>query len=182
MDEPERNVPDTIMDKPESHSKIDLEQAVRDHYKQVYRFALHLTRHQEDAEDLTQHAYEKLTVKHKEVRDPSKVKSWLQAIVYRKFLDQKRRFIRFPQVEFNEEQETHAGDAADSGRGVDAKTALEKLHALEDDLRAPLILFYLESNSYRDISKILDLPIGTVMSRLYRGKALLFNQLQGEKS
>ena len=182
MEGPERDAPGAVMEKPDDIPKIDLEAAVRDHYRQVYRFAFHLTRHQEDAEDLTQHAYEKLTAKHEQLKDPSKVRSWLQAIVYRRFLDQKRRIIRFPQVEFNEEQEAPNTDSPDSGRRIDARAALEKLHQLEDDLKAPLILFYLESNSYREIATILDLPVGTVMSRMYRGKALLFNHLKGNKS
>ncbi len=182
MNGSERDAPVNVMDEPDDYIPIDLEQAVRDHYKTVYRFAWHLTRHQEDAEDLTQYAYETLSRKHLQVRDPSKVKSWLQAVVHRKFIDQKRRFIRFPQVEFNEEQDTHTQEQADSGLGIDAKTVLEKLHGLDDDLRAPLILFYLESNSYKEIANILELPIGTVMSRLYRGKAMLYNLLQGKES
>ncbi len=164
------------------NQKVDLEKAVREHYKQVYKFALHLTRHAEDAADLTQHAYEILTRKHQEIVDSSKVRSWLQSIVYRKFIDQKRRIIRFPQVEFNEEHDARHGSNPDNAGRIDAKAALAALYELEDDLRAPLILFYLESNSYKEIAVVLELPVGTVMSRLYRGKAKLLNLLNGEKS
>lgn len=172
---------DAVMEKP-AEQPIDLEAAVGDHYKQVYKFALHLTRHAEDAADLTQHAYEILTKRHQEILDPSKVRSWLQSIVYRKFIDQKRRIIRFPQVEFNEEHDAHHSSNPNHTEQIDAKAALAALYELEDDLRAPLILFYLESNSYKDIAVVLELPVGTVMSRLYRGKAKLLNLLNGEKS
>lgn len=165
-----------------NREKIDLEKSVRDHYKQVYRFAYHLTHHAEDAADLTQFAYEKLTEKHHEIRDASKVKAWLQSIVYRKFVDQRRRVIRFPQVEYNEElggAEVSQHDAPDR---LDGSTAMEAMKSLDSELQAPLALFYLESHSYKQIAELLSLPVGTVMSRLYRGKKKLYQLLTGESS
>ncbi|MEX0331220.1 MAG: RNA polymerase sigma factor [Puniceicoccaceae bacterium] len=158
---------------------VDLEEAVRDHYKDIFRFAMHLCRNQDDAADLTQFAYEQLTRKHREVRDPAKVKSWLNAVVYRKFIDQRRKVIRFPSVPIDEEAVGSDPIVTNPSRKLDAKTALAALHELEDDLRAPLSLFYLESIPYKEIARILDLPVGTVMSRLYRGKVKLFNRLTG---
>lgn len=160
----------------EMNGRIDLEAAVRDHYKPVYRFAYSLAKNQADAADLTQYAYERLAMKWKQVADPSKVKGWLQSTVYRKFLDQRRRVTRFPEVELNEEYGHQAEQPADQNR-LDAKTATEALMQLEEDLRAPLALFYLESCSYKNIAEMLDLPVGTVMSRLHRGKARLYEIL-----
>ena len=169
------------MEPSHGHKEIDLEAAVREHYQYVYRFALHLTRHPEDAADLTQYAYEKLARKHASIQDPSKVRSWLHSAVYRKFIDQKRRVIRFPHVEFDEHQSNHVSEQPERGRTMDAKAALEALYEMDDDLRAPLILFYLESHTYKEIAEILELPVGTVMSRLYRGKGRLFNMLTDGK-
>jgi RNA polymerase sigma-70 factor (ECF subfamily) len=163
-------------------SKVDLEKAVHDYYKGVYRFALYLSKSPDDAADLTQFAYERLTRKHADITDPSKVKAWLNSTVYRKFLDQKRRLTRFPETEFNEELGGHEAPATDGGDRVDAAAAVDALNELEDDLRAPLALFYLESYPYKKIAAILDLPIGTVMSRLYRGKLKLYQHLTGEPS
>ena len=156
---------------------VDLEQAVELHYRKVYHFALHLARDPEEAADLTQYAYEQLTRKHEQIRDPGKVKSWLQSTLYRKFIDQKRRIIRFPQVELDEEATAGEGDGPFPGNSIDAKAAVKALYQLEDHLRAPLSLFYLESCSYREIASILDLPVGTVMSRLHRGKQQLYTNL-----
>ena len=168
--------------RPAEQGEVNLEQAVRDHYKHVYRFALHLTKHPEDAADLTQYAYEKLTRRHREIVDPAKVKGWLNAVVYRKFIDQKRRVVRFPEVELDEASGKHSATQEDASRRIDSAAALEALGELEDDLRAPLSLFYLEAVSYKEIARIHDLPMGTVMSRLYRGKIKLYQTLTRESS
>lgn len=60
---------------------------------------------------------------------------------------------------------------------LDAVAVQEALLAIEDRYRAPVVLFYMKQHSYREIAEILDIPIGTVMSRLARGKALLREQL-----
>lgn len=160
----------------DSHSGIDLEAAVRDHYKLVYRFAYSLVKNQADAADLTQYAYERLTMKWKQIQDASKVKGWLQSTVYRKFLDQRRRVTKFPEVEMNEE--FHEADEQSTGETkLDAQMAIDALMGLEEELRVPLSLFYLESCPYKKIAEVLDLPVGTVMSRLHRGKAKLYKLL-----
>jgi len=161
---------------------VDLEQAVRSHYQKVYYFALHLTRQAEDAADLTQYAYEQLARKHRQIADPGKVKSWLQTTLYRKFIDQRRRIIRFPKVELDEENFPHAESDHNPGDRLDSETALQALLQLDEDLRAPLSLFYIDACSYREIATILELPVGTVMSRLYRGKQKLYQMLTREES
>ena len=160
---------------------VDLEQAVHDHYKSVYRFAMHLARNQPDAADLTQFAYEQLTQKYREIRDPAKVKSWLNAVVYRKFLDQRRKVIRFPSVPLDAQEELPETKSVSPQRKLDSQEAIKALHELEDDLRAPLSLFYLESIPYKEIARTLDLQIGRGMSRLHRGKEKLFNRLTGKR-
>jgi len=59
----------------------------------------------------------------------------------------------------------------------DSATVLQGLREVEEPFRAPLTLFYLEQFSYQEIADMLDVPIGTVMSRLSRGKALLRQRL-----
>jgi RNA polymerase sigma-70 factor (ECF subfamily) len=160
---------------------VDLEKAVTLYYKDLYRFALSLCRHPQDAADLTQFAYERLSEKASQIEEPEKVKSWLQSTLYRKFIDQRRRSTRFPNVEFVEEHPDVERTAPDCAKRLDAQAALAALQELEEDLRAPLALFYLDGYSYKEIARTLDLPQGTVMSRLYRGKKHLFELLTQPK-
>jgi RNA polymerase sigma-70 factor (ECF subfamily) len=60
---------------------------------------------------------------------------------------------------------------------LDGATVVQALRQLDETFRAPLALFYLEDHSYRDIAEVLEIPIGTVMSRISRGKELLRKQL-----
>ena len=161
-------------------SKIDLEEAVHLHYKAIYHFALHLAKEPNDAADLTQYAYARLAEKQDQVADTAKVKAWLHSTLYRKFIDEKRKVIRFPHVQFDEEIATPDRPDTHTATRIDAKAAVKALGELDESLRAPLSLFYLRSHSYKEIARILDLPVGTVMSRLHRGKEKLYQLLTKE--
>jgi predicted DNA-binding protein YlxM (UPF0122 family) len=63
-------------------------------------------------------------------------------------------------------------------KNLDAALVLDALQALDDNFRAPLAMFYLENLSYKEIAEMLELPLGTVMSRLSRGKAQLRRRLE----
>ena len=149
------------------------------HYKNLYYFALNMTRNGSDAEDLVQQTFLKLAKNYSKIRDITKVKSWLFSTLYRQFIDQKRKVNRYPEIQY-EETSTDALVAEPSGigKGVDAATVVTALKGLKESLRVPLTLFYFEQYSYQEIADVMELPLGTVMSRLYRGKGELFNQLK----
>ena len=153
------------------------EQTVNSYYEPLYRFALSLTRQEADACDLTQETFRRLADKGHQLRDQSKVKTWLFSTLYRVFVNTWRWESRFPHLEIGAvEQELPPTPSSVADR-IDSATARDALERLDEIYRAPLALFYLEEHSYREIAEILDIPTGTVMSRISRGKALLRQML-----
>lgn len=138
-------------------------------YDPLYRFALSLAHNEDDAQDLTQATFLKWAKKGDTLRDRSKAKTWLFSVLYREFLDQAKRSRRFPHSELHDDQVPTANSPS-AERKIDAAAAVEALAQLDKRFRAPLILFFMENHSYQEIAEILDIPIGTVMSRLRRGK------------
>jgi RNA polymerase sigma-70 factor, ECF subfamily len=149
------------------------EEAVSAYYEPLYRFALGLSRSEADAADLTQRAFEKFATKADSLRDKAKTKTWLFTTLYRDFLQQKRHATKFPQAELDETVDASIVVLPRGDVTADANSALAALNALEEPFRSALVLFYLQDLSYREIAEILEVPIGTVMSRLARGKEML---------
>jgi RNA polymerase sigma-70 factor (ECF subfamily) len=149
-------------------------QLVDANYASLYRFALSLAKNQADASDLTQQTFFIWATKGQALRDVSKAKSWLFTTLYREFLRGRRREGRMTALE-----DLPSGEADPPAPEVDLVSALDAgavvtaLQEVEEIFRAPLTLFYLEELSYQEIAEALDIPIGTVMSRLSRGKTQL---------
>ncbi len=153
----------------------------------LYAVALNLTRNVADAEDLTQNAVVKALRFHDKFKEGTYIKAWLLTILRNTFINEYRRRSRLPlQVELSG---TEAADvpvtpkAADDLGHVEAMLELlddEVRHAvaaLPEDFRQAVIMADLEEKSYKDIAEIMGCPIGTVMSRLYRGRKILRVQL-----
>ena len=85
----------------------DFEQIVSQHYEPLYRFAFSLTHAEADACDLTQQTFYIWATKGHQLRDRSKVKSWLFTILHREFLNIRKRALRFPHFELNDGIEDH---------------------------------------------------------------------------
>ena len=157
-------------------SAIDFQQLVDRQYAPLFRFALSLAKSEADAADLTQQTFFLWASKGNQLRDPSKAKSWLFTTLYREFLNRRRHEVRFPKVELDDVHEDEMAILPNMN-ALDSATVLQALGEVEEPFRAPLTLFYLEQFSYREIADVLDVPTGTVMSRLSRGKALLCQRL-----
>jgi RNA polymerase sigma factor (sigma-70 family) len=165
-----KSLPTTPMDV----DKLSFEQLVDSYYESLYRFALSLTRREADALDITQQTFYRWATKGGQLRNNAKVKSWLFTTLHREFLAIRRREVRYPHLEISEvEEEKLAPAPASLANKMDGESLIQALYQIDELYRAPLVLFYLESHSYRDIAEVLDLPAGTVMSRLSRGKELL---------
>ncbi len=152
---------------------LDFEKLVEDFYMPLYRFALSLSRRESDAADLAQQTFLLWAKKGHQLRDGSKVKTWLFTSLYREFLGRKRRQDRFVESENNAEAISAQTVPATVVNQLDSAIVQRALFALEELYRAPLTLFYLQDHSYKEIAETLEIPIGTVMSRISRGKAEL---------
>ena len=150
-----------------------LAEAVHEHYATVYRFAFALAKYETEACDLTQQTFYVLASKGDQLRDASKLKSWLMTTCYREFLQLVRHRQRFPDVEFSIAEDEQIAVTPDVDDQIDAETVMQALQELEELYRVPVALFYLRQHSYKDIAALLGVPIGTVMSRLSRGKKQL---------
>ena len=152
---------------------IDFEQLVNRFYEPLYRFALSLARREAEACDLTQQTFYLWATKGHQLRDKSKVKTWLFTTMHRAFLGSRRRETRFPHHEFDQVSHELPSLSPTVVNDLDGNIALEALLSVDELYRAPLTLFYLKEHSYKEIAKLLERPIGTVMSRLSRGKQQL---------
>ncbi len=149
------------------------ESFVDENYQGAYRFALSLCRDHHEACDLTQQAFYIAQTRSHQLRDAGKRKQWLFTILHREFLRTVRRETtrHAHDVELNASETTQISE--DHAANMDAKTLLTILQSMEEHFRVPITLFYIEQISYKEISQILNVPIGTVMSRLSRGKQVL---------
>jgi RNA polymerase sigma factor (sigma-70 family) len=147
----------------------DFDQIVSECYEALYRFALSLARTEADACDLTQQTFYIWATKGHQLRDRSKVKSWLFTILHRQFLSICRRAVRFPHLELSEANEELPVVPPEMTNTLDETRVLEFLGKLQEPYRAAVSLFYLEEYSYKEIAEILEVPIGTVRSRISRG-------------
>jgi RNA polymerase sigma-70 factor, ECF subfamily len=143
------------------------------HYGALYRYALALSGSQSAACDLTQETFY-LWIRHRGgIRDESKTKGWLFTTLYREFLKTRRRSARFPELEISEAE----GDLPQIQPGevekMDSDLVMQALQEVDERYRSSLSLFYLERMTYSEIAETLETPIGTVMSRISRGRSQL---------
>lgn len=148
------------------------------HYAALYRFALSLTRSSSDAGDLTQQTFFIWARKGEQLRDASRAKSWLFTTLYREFLRGRRRADTVVALEdLSPADSDPPAPEVDVVSGMDAHLVVEALQDVDEVYRVPLTMFYMEEFSYKEIAEALEVPIGTVMSRLSRGKAQLRSSL-----
>ena len=151
----------------------EFEELVDQYYQALYRFGFSLAKNPDRAADLVQQTFVIWAQKGHQLKDRSKAKTWLFTTLYREHLGNARRSQRHPEMEIGEVEHELPHEEEESGRKIDAQRAVALLSQLDETFRAPLTLFYLQQHSYKEIAEILDVPIGTVMSRISRGKEQL---------
>src|SRR5213592_759459 len=110
----------------------DFEQIVSQYYEPLYRFALSLTRTEADARDLTQQTFYIWAARGHQLRDRSKVKSWLFTALHREFLNIRKRAVRFPNVELSDANEDLPTISVEIVNTVDAARLLECLAQVQE--------------------------------------------------
>ena len=153
------------------------EEIVRDHSARVYRLAYRLTGNPHDAEDLTQDVFVRV-FRSLHRFQPGTFEGWLHRITTNLFLDgaRRRQKIRFDGLADGAVEKLKSGWPTPSEMLADADLdhdVAAALAALPPDFRAAVVLCDIEGLTYEEISEVLDIKIGTVRSRIHRGRAQL---------
>ena len=161
------------------NTQPDLAQLIEQHYEALYRYAYRMSGGAADAEDLTQHTFLMAQQRLDQLREPDKARAWLFTILRNAFLKSIRRDKKGT-VSLNELPDPVQETTDHSNITVDSDDLQKLLNQMPADFRDAVVMFYFGEFSYREIAEQLDIPAGTVMSRLSRGKAWLRTRLASQ--
>ena len=155
---------------------MDVAQLVAEHHRAVHAYAFRLSGSIPDAEDLTQQVFLVAQQKLGQLRKEGSARSWLFAILRNCFLKNRQRRRPVPAASLQLNINTVPAEIPEE-EDIDLERLQQAINQLPDGFRLVLVMFYFEERSYREIAEGLDLPIGTVMSRLARAKQHLRSKL-----
>ncbi len=152
--------------------RFDIAGLVAEHHADLYRYAYRLTGSVQDAEDLTQQTFLVAQTRLEMIRGVENPRAWLFTVLRHCFLKGKRKRmpLSIPDLEIHVDEIPHH---VDHDPQIDSERLQAALDRLPDPFKLVLMLFYFEDYSYRQIAEELNLPVGTVMSRLSRAKSYL---------
>ncbi len=159
------------------------------HAQALYNFAYTKTLEEEDAKDLVQDTFLKAFRFISSFRKGTKAKAWLFRILNNSFINEYRKKKREPsKVDYNDVESVYNSDDVQYNTTIDLRSetvqnklgdeVTNALNSLAHDFRISIILCDLEGFTYEEMAKILDIPIGTVRSRLHRARNLLKDSLR----
>ncbi|WP_263641515.1 RNA polymerase sigma factor [Marinobacter confluentis] len=160
------------------------------HLEPMYRFAFRLAGQQQDAEDLVQDVVVKLYTRLDELEAVEQLRPWLNRVLYRQFIDSVRRKGRRADVAITEfepsgdtklldDQPAELPDIAEQLDLAKLGPALDRvMRTLTPDQRTLILLYDVDGWSQEDVAIVLDIPLGTVKSRIHRCRARLRKKLQ----
>ena len=157
---------------------------------QVYRVARHLVGTREEAEDLVQETYARAFRSWRQFHPGTNIRAWLLRILTNLNIDRGRRAQRTPQTQplepgdyylYNRlEEDLGPADEERVRERLSQDSIVNALSAVPHDFRDAVVLVDIGEFSYQDAAQILDIPVGTVMSRLHRGRRILKKELAEE--
>jgi RNA polymerase sigma-70 factor (ECF subfamily) len=170
--------------------QADFETDAMEYAPQLYSAALRMTRNPADAEDIVQETFLKAYRAYETFTAGTNLKAWLYRILTNTYINKYRKQQRRPsEVELGELQDIYlfkrVGEHSGASRSAEEdmldefvdEDIIEALESLPDNFRMPVLLADVEGFSYKEIAEMLDIPIGTVMSRLHRGRKALQRKL-----
>jgi len=180
--------PDATRIAAEARDRVRFEEEALGLADQVYRVARHLAPSREEAEDLVQETYARAFRSWRSYTPGTNLRAWLLRILTNLNIDRGRRTQRAPQTTALEANDYYLYDklAESDGADSDEDRVVERLSqddivtalsAVPHDFRDVIVLVDIGDFSYQDAANILDIPIGTVMSRLHRGRRILKREL-----
>src|SRR5436305_6516396 len=173
----------------EARDRVKFEEDALELSDQVYRVARRLVSSREEAEDLMQESYARAFRSWKSFQPGTNLRAWLLRILTNLNIDRARRRQRAPDTQpleegdyflYNKLEEATKEPNADEERVVERLSqddAVAALSAVPHDFRDVVVLVDIGDFSYNDAAQILDIPVGTVMSRLHRGRRVLKREL-----
>ena len=171
----------------DARERVHFEEEALDLADQVYRVARGLVSSKEEAEDLVQDTYARAFRSWRSFTPGTNLRAWLLRILTNLNIDRGRRVQRSPDMQSLEERDYYLYDRLEATSGVkDEERVIERLSqddivdALAEvphDFRDVVVLVDIGDFSYADAAQILDIPVGTVMSRLHRGRRILKKEL-----
>ena len=175
----------------EARDRVRFEEEALDLADQVYRVARHLSGTREDAEELVQETYARAFRSWRSFSPGTNLRAWLLRILTNLNIDRGRRTQRAPDVQSLEASDYYLADRLEERGGpineeerVDERLSqdsiVDALAEVPHDFRDVVVLVDIGNFTYQDAAQILDIPIGTVMSRLHRGRRILKRQLAEE--
>lgn len=179
--------PDATRLAAEARDRVRFEEEALALSDQVYRVARHLAGSREDADELVQETYARAFRSWRSYTPGTNLRAWLLRILTNLNIDRGRRSQRAPQMQALEANDYYLYDKlAESDGTPDEDRIVERLSqddivsalsAVPHDFRDVIVLVDIGDFSYQDAAQILDIPIGTVMSRLHRGRRILKREL-----
>ena len=160
----------------DSNATPSWEDIARDYGRFLYTVAFRLTGNHDDAQDLVQEVLLRVR-RGLETYKPGSMEGWLSRIATNAFLDEVRRRRRRPADAFPDDPDRVLPPEIPADQASAAETLPEDVQAaimrLPEDFRAAVVLCDVSGLSYQEIGEALDIPVGTVRSRIHRGRALL---------